>query len=284
MNTIDRLLEGSIDLHMHVGPDLPHEPRLQRRVDALEAATLARAAGQRAIVFKSHQYLTAPLATIVSKVVPDITLLGAMALNETVGGLNPRAVALAGDLGTRIVWFPTIDSANHKRIMKSSEPGITLLDEAGKLKPPVLDILDLIKKHNMVMATGHITAAEAIPLVEEARRRGITRIIGTHPHSLYSGFTDKEALDLADRGALIEFTLTSYMPPYATETPVAMIEQIKAVRPERAIITTDFGQIANPPPSEGMRLFIATLLARGIPEDDVELMAQTNPARLVGLE
>lgn len=283
MNAIDRLLEGSIDLHMHVGPDLPHEPRLQRRVDALEAATLARSAGQRAIVFKSHQYLTAPLATIVSKVVPDITLLGAIALNETVGGLNPRAVALAGELGNRIVWFPTIDSANHKRILKSPEPGITLLQD-GMLKPPVLEILDLIKKHNMVLATGHIAAAEAIPLVEEARRRGISRIIATHPYSLYSGFTHEEAVRLADLGALIEFTLTSYMPPYATETPSNMIEQIKAIGPERSITTTDFGQMANPPPSEGMRLFIATLLARGFSEDDVELMAQTNPARLVGLE
>ena len=62
MFNIDKLLQGSIDMHMHHGPDTSVTGR---RVDALEAAQQAEQAGMRAIVLKNHDYSTAPLAYIV---------------------------------------------------------------------------------------------------------------------------------------------------------------------------------------------------------------------------
>ena len=49
MNTIDKLVQGSIDMHAHYGPD----PRAERRFDALRGAQLASEAGMRAIPSQS---------------------------------------------------------------------------------------------------------------------------------------------------------------------------------------------------------------------------------------
>ena len=40
-------------------------------------------------------------------------VFGGVALNQTVGGLNPYAVELALRMGGRMVWFPTLSSAAH---------------------------------------------------------------------------------------------------------------------------------------------------------------------------
>jgi imidazolonepropionase-like amidohydrolase len=52
---------------------------------------------------------------------------------------------------------------------------------------------------------------------------------------------------------------------------------------EKCIMSTDLGQIWNPPPVEGMRMFIVTLIKYGISEKEIILMAKKNPAKLLGL-
>ena len=68
---IDKFLQGAIDMHMHTAPDI-----LPMRLDALEAARQAKEAGMKAIVLKNHFYNTAPIATMVSQLVPDIGVFG----------------------------------------------------------------------------------------------------------------------------------------------------------------------------------------------------------------
>lgn len=46
----------------------------------------------RAIVLKNHFDSTAPLAWVVSKVVPDLQVIGGVVLNRAIGGINPAAV------------------------------------------------------------------------------------------------------------------------------------------------------------------------------------------------
>ena len=48
-------------------------------------------------------------------------------------------------------------------------------------------------------------------------------------------------------------------------------------------MTTDFGQLVNPPPAEGMRMAIAALLDAGLAPAEVEALVKTNPHQLVGL-
>ncbi|HZA23096.1 MAG TPA: DUF6282 family protein, partial [Dehalococcoidia bacterium] len=76
MSNVDRLMEGTVDIHVHFAPD----PRVERRSDALEVAQQAAEMGMRGLVLKSHEYPTQPVAYTVSQIIPDITLIGGIAL------------------------------------------------------------------------------------------------------------------------------------------------------------------------------------------------------------
>ena len=82
MSVVEDLLQGSIDIHIHHAPD----PRVARKSNALQVALEAKEAGMRAIVLKSHEYPTVPLAYTVSQMVPDITIVGRICLNSESGG------------------------------------------------------------------------------------------------------------------------------------------------------------------------------------------------------
>src|ERR1700719_4522345 len=116
----DRVLDGTIDIHVHSDPD--NRPR---SIDAIDVAKLARARGMRAIVLKNHYDPTAALAYIVRKEVPGIEVFGGIDLNLTVGGMNPSAVehmaATTGGYG-RVVWMSTFDSKAHVHYSKQDRP------------------------------------------------------------------------------------------------------------------------------------------------------------------
>jgi hypothetical protein len=177
MSVIDELLAGSIDMHIHTGPD----PRVERKLNALQAASQAQAVGMRAIVIKSHEYPTAPVAYTVNQIVKDMTVFGSIALNLEVGGLNTYAVEASAKLGAKVVWMPTNHSANDMKRKNIAGKGITILDSEGKLLPSVKDILAIIKRYEMVLATGHLSKSEVFALVDEAERMDINKIVITHP-------------------------------------------------------------------------------------------------------
>ena len=179
------LVKGAIDIHIHPGPD----PNRRRRVSAYEAAIQARDAGMRAIVLKSHDYLTAPLAFTVQQFVPEIEVYGGVSLDYEVGGLNPAAVEAAGKLASKIVWMPTFSSKNDNEKHNIHGKGITILDQKGTILPVVREILELIKQYDMALATGHLSAQEIFVLLDEAIGAGIERIVITHPMSISFGPT-----------------------------------------------------------------------------------------------
>src|SRR5213593_2384291 len=94
-----------------------------------------------------------------------------------------------------------------------------------------------------------------------------------------------DVVTLAERGAMIEFTYLTCIPGgmAATEEPMTFARAMMAVGPERAIMSTDFGQDKSPHPADGMRLFIEEMLGCGVPAAAIDLMARRNPARLLGL-
>src|SRR5215510_7358621 len=226
---------------------------------------MAKAAGQPAVACKSHQQVTASLASLASRMVSGVTLLGGITLNKTVGGLNPHAVRMAGELGARILWFPTHHAAHHNSTLveggKGDNQGIRVLDAEGKLLPEVNEILDLVLRYDMLLGTGHISFAEALAVVEAAKAKGIKRIVANHPLSKNSS----------------RFTVAE------TSTPKETVDAIREIGASRCIISTDFGAYATPPPPEGLRMFIATLLNHGVAPEDVDLMARRNPAQLAAL-
>ena len=280
MSHADRILEGALDIHVHFAPD----PRVERRGSAIEIAKQARDMGMRGLVLKSHDYPTHPVAYTVSEVVPGITLIGGIALDVEVGGLNPMAVESTAKMGGRVVWMPTY-SARADRQYKGLSGGISVLGNDKRLVPEVYAILELIKSHDMVLATGHLSTEESMTLVAEARNLGIQRIVVTHATtmSFLTGMTLKDMKTLAAMGAYIEHCLHVMMPLTYRMTPRELVETITAIGTEHCIISSDFGQDYHPMPAEGMRMGIATLLQAGLEEVEVGMLVKDNPSRLMGL-
>jgi hypothetical protein len=277
----DTLVHGAIDMHVHHGPDA----HIQRCVDALQAALQAEKAGMRAIVLKNHDYPTAPLAYIVSQRVRNLSVFGSLSLDFAVGGLNPSAVETSAILGAKVVWMPTFSSANDRERLGLSGEGIRILDEKGKILPSVEEILNIVKSHDMILATGHLSKREAFALVDDAREKGLTKIVITHPLEKRVGapLSIDEQREMAEKGAFIEHCFLATMPLGDRLDPMKIIEAVRAVGAEHCLLTTDLGQDWNPPPAQGMRMMVATLLRCGLSVGEIELMIKTNPARLLGL-
>jgi hypothetical protein len=281
----DKLLSGAIDMHLHPGTNA------FCRIDALEAARHAKQAGMQAIVIKDHFVPTAPIAAMVNRLVPDFHVFGSICLDYEIGGLNTHAVEYSARAGARVVWMPTFSSANSRAQMRElgvplEGEGFSILDCNGRLLPEINPILAVIKKNDMVLASGHISPAETFALEKEARRLGINTFVVTHPldHEFFSqAFSKDDLIQLAENGAFIEFTFIALLASEFRHDPAEMVDVIRTVGAERCIVSTDLGQSFNPLPVEGLRMFIITLLKYGVTEDEITLMIKTNPGKLLGL-
>jgi hypothetical protein len=288
MYAIDGLMSGSIDMHVHFIPD----SLAVRRQDALRLAQSARDAGMRAVVLKSREYNTVPVAMLVSELVPEVSVFGSVTLDNEVGGLNPAAVLAAAPMGAKVVWMPTLTAANSKAKWESvnrqklSGPPQSVFDSSGKLRPEVKEIIQIVKKYDICLSSGHLSPRETFILVEEARAVGVTKIVITHALQgglIEEALTPDDVKQLAKSGAYIEHSLWGVMPTIGTTDLKWLVDSMKATGAERCIMTSDFGQDYHPPAPEGMRLFIASILRNGIDEKEIELMVKTNPGKLLGL-
>ena len=279
LSNVDRILEGALDIHVHFSPD----PKVERRAGAVEIALQAKELGMQGVVLKSHEYPTHPVADTTSELVPEVTVLGGVALDLGVGGLNIHAVEATANMGGRIVWMPTY-SAKADREAKGLDGGISLLDSSGSLVPEVHPILEMVKAHDMVLATGHISTAESMSLVAEARNMGINRVVVTHgtTMSFWTGMTLEDMKELAAMGAFVEHCIHVVMPTTHRMDPKDLAKTISAIGPEKCILSTDFGQDFHPMPAEGMRMGIATMLRSGMEEVEVGMLVKDNPSRLMG--
>ena len=280
MAAADRLIEDSVDIHVHFAPD----PRVDRRSDAIAVAESAKQLGMRSVVIKSHEYPTHPVAYTVSQMIEGISLIGGICLDVEVGGLNPMAVEASANMGARIVWMPTY-SARADREYRGLEGGISILNNRGRLLPEVYPILETIKQHDMVLATGHLSTGESLVLVDEARNLGINRVVVTHAStmSFWTGMTVEDMKAMAEKGAFIEHCVAVMMPLTSMMRPSELADLLWAIGPEHCILSTDFGQDYNPIAPEGFRMGMATLVQAGMEEVEVGIMAKDNPSRLLGL-
>ncbi len=287
---VEDLMHGAIDMHVHFHPDVPPFPSrlIARRLDAVQTAQQAKDAGMRAIVLKSHTYPTAAVAEIAAKQVPGIDLFGTIVLNHSVGGLNPLAVEIAAKMskGRAVLFMPTWNSAYQlskgaQGAPGSDQQGITLLDEKGKLKPVMHDILDIVKQYDMVITTGHTGLEEHLALVEEARSKGIRKVVVSH---VRQEFPVEARIRMADLGAIIEHSYLQTLSYKSRGDPTWIMESVKAIGAQRCSIVVDIGHVANPAPADAYRVFIATLIDLGLSEEEVRYLAQINPARLLDLD
>lgn len=294
---IEELLTGLVDIHIHAGPSL-----IPREVDSIEMAYEAERWGYRAIVIKDHHNPTASIATLINEKVikSDLRVFGGICLNNSVGGLNPKAVEVAIGFGAKIIWMPTVSSRNHinkeeghglkfpktVRELKVPEIPIDLLDSHGRLVPSAEEVLKVISGYpDIILATGHCTRDEVTVLVEKAHELGIKRLVVNHPTYM----VDASLEDMkywASLGALIEHTAVQSVPEsilYSTSVE-QIIKFIKAVGIERTVLSSDYGQVKNGSPAQGMAQFLELLIQSGFTINELKQMTQINPANLLGLQ
>ena len=275
-------LQGAIDIHIHQDPD--SAPRV---IDADDVARQAKAAGMRGVVLKNHWEDTASLAYMVRKMVPGIAVFGGITQDLAVGGINIEAVKHMADMKGgygRIVWLPTFDAQNQ---VKDKGPEVKV-SENGKLLPSVLKLLDYIaSRKQLALETGHVSAEEALMVIKEARARGIEHVVATHGMAGPTNLSVAQAQEAARMGAYIEFVYGAILEKGSKITLQNYADWIKAVGPAHCILSSDLGGARpyfRPMPTAGLLEYMTKLHQLGISVADINLMAKTNPAIVLGLK
>ena len=281
-------LNGIVDLHAHSAPD-----ESARSIDGVKLASLAQSRGLRAIVLKNHFESTASLAVLAAEAAPKLTVFGGVALNRTVGGVNPAAVehcvatrgVAAGPVRCKVVWMPTFHSEHMAKTGGTLDKKTHVsVSKGGKLLPEVLQVLDLIAKHNLVLATGHSSPEEDLMLVREAARRGVKRTVVTHPIHPMVGMTVEQAREAARLGAYLEFTGNSMIGIQKFVSFEEVAKQMRAVGLDHVVLSSDFGQAGNPLHPDGWQQLHDGFRKAGFSAHEWDTIAKRNPARALGLE
>ena len=290
------LLRGAYDTHVHIAPDV-----VERKIDDIGLALRIRELGMDGFCMKSHYTSTAERAGTVRAAVPEVDALGSIVLNRAVGGMNPLAVEVAGREGARIVWLPTVDSVNESH-ERDAPPGgrvpvwvklqldlreqgieippVPVVDADGRPLPETREVLEVVARHQMVLATGHLGGPEIFAMVDAAFAVGIETVVVTHPEFPSQDLGLEAQRELAARGALLERCFTT---PHTGKVGWdRWLEAIRATGPEHSVLSTDLGQVFNPAVEDGMGLMVDRLLEAGFTEEEVRKMAVTNTRRVAG--
>lgn len=277
----DPVLQGAIDLHAHYGPDV-----YPRYADAFEVVALAADRGMRAIVIKNHFTESASIAALIRKHgAQGIEVFGGIAMNTTIGGVNPQALRFMIDSSNglgRIVWLPTHDSAFEVAYNRQTRRSVTVTDDQGHLLPQTLEVLDLISANHLTLATGHLAGVEVLKVIDAARARGIEHIIVTHP-MLGGQYTDMSLPQLDEavaKGAYVEFVATEFENP---QHAAQIIETLRHIGPAHGFVSSDSGLVNHRNHTDALVLGIRALRDAGFSEDELSLLFRDNPAKLIGL-
>jgi hypothetical protein len=281
-------LKGVIDMHVHTNPDLR-----KRAYDDFELMEAAIRVGARAIVIKTHQGTTMDRAylcnrhnQIVHGNTNDFTMFGSITLNRQVGGINPRAVDVALQLGAKVVWLPTQSAINGlRRQNKALTDGVEVVRD-GKIVPELATVFSLIKEHNAVLGTAHIAPEESFIVIEAARKAGVKNIVVTHPEWWLVGMSlEDQARLVKDYDVILEHCYAQNMGGGKYKSNMeANLEAIKVCGYKNVMVDTDGGQVENPHWEIALQQYMQYLVDHGIPEEQVHYMTHTIPMNLLGLK
>jgi hypothetical protein len=205
-----RLISGVADLHVHGAPSLVPRHGLDHEVVGAHAQV-----GVDLAVLKAHEGSTAERAVLARERAgtDGVQVLGGIVLNSPVGGANPDAVEVSARLGGRVVWMPTVSAPAH--VASAARPELSVhrtlsfrqvdvLGEDGALLPAWQEVLDVVAAADLVLASGHLTCAEALVLFRAARAAGVRRMLLNHPRMPFLQWDDAAAPELARLGVVLE--------------------------------------------------------------------------------
>lgn len=286
-----------IDLHTHIGPSV-----MPRAVDTVEMLLEAQENNYAAFIVKDHYCPTMMSAVTAEQHNGNGTcrVFGGIALNNSVGGINLKAVDVAVAMGAKLIWMPTVSALRHKVMhsghgvafpaskgMSVAEEPIMYLNEDGTLQQEVLDVLDyLAGKPDVILATGHGSRDEIDTLIREAFARGVKRVLVNHPHYMI-GASLEDMVAWSKLGAYIELNAVAFVPDskfYSNPLEEACTI-IKAVGIDKIVLDSDYGQNGNGSPVKGLLRFIDMVReAAGLSEEEMETICYKNPAWLLSLD
>ncbi|HEX7811038.1 MAG TPA: DUF6282 family protein [Burkholderiales bacterium] len=284
--------QGTIDFHVHSEPDV-----FGRSMDDIDVAVLSKRKGMRAIVLKNHVTMTADRAVLAMKTVPGIEVFGGIVLNKAVGGINPAAVEwmhrMSGGRG-KVVWLPTFDSDMHVKTLVDPKGSGIVVAPGGVVTPQLEEVLKIIARENLVLATGHIHPEEVVAVVKRAKELGVKNIVITHGLTNIPGLSREQVLEVAQMGAVIEYCYMQsmagadahhgWMKHWKKVTLKDLARIIAMIGSDHVLLSTDLGQHANMTPPDGMEDMITGLLKEGVSRADIDQMTKITPASLLGLK
>ena len=183
-------------------------------------------------------------------------------MNKVIGGINPEAVEKGLKLGAKEIWLPNQSAKRHlEKMGKNPADGIELVRD-GKVVPELLDVFKLIRDHDAVLGTAHVSQEEAFVVVEEDQVRLVK-----------------------DYDVILERCYAQNMGGGAYKSNLPdNLEIIKEVGYEHVMVDTDGGQTENPHWELALEEYMQYLVDHGIPEEQVYHMTKTIPYRLLGIE
>ncbi len=295
--SVESMLKGVVDLHVHASPCL-----FARKASDLKIAEDYAARGGSALVLKAHHGDTVGRALAVTEALKGtFRVFGGVVLNHYVGGFNLYAVEGSLKTGAKIIWMPTIHALNHLRfygfpgynsfdseekeekISPSSVAGLTIFDPDKKIKKEVLEILSMIAKAEACLATGHLSKDETFALCRVARELKVERVLVNHPDFETLALSPAEQRELTGMGCFLEKTYLPLTPSWGGMHIKDLARNLQLVGPEHCVLSTDLGQTDNPMPGDGFQKFLEGLSAENFSLRDLSLMSQENPSHLLNI-
>ncbi|MDF2882138.1 MAG: hypothetical protein K0R54_2695 [Clostridiaceae bacterium] len=288
-----QILKGIIDIHVHAGPSVAN-----RALDAAEMLMEAQRVGYAGFLVKDHYFPSILGTKMIEKHLGDgsCKVYGSMALNNSIGLFNLKALDTARQMDAKIIYFPTVSTKKHIDDHKKAsfvgsgkasiqESPVVYVDEEGNMDPAAIEVLKYMAEYDMVLGTGHGSLWEIEHLVGKAVELGVKRILVNHPHYNVDASYEQMA-KWAKLGVYIELNVCVFKggSKIGTVDDIVAKEMIDACGVENIILDTDMGQYGNGSPVEGMYNFI-NLLERefGITEEEINIMAKKNPAKLLNI-
>lgn len=291
-DAIAKVLDGLVDTHCHSGPS-PMPREFDHAGGARDGWERLR---MRAVVAKCHHHNTQMDVLAQRSQLADIPteVIGAVALNSTVGGLNLAQVQLCLGLGGKVVYLPTVSSGRHidchAENLGFPTPTVTLTADRievvrdGAVVPELHPILDLVAEHGAVLNGGHLHPDDISACFDLAREKGVRKLVVSHPDFVI-GADPKQCASYIEAGAMIEHELHMYDPGARMRWPVEqLMEWISALGPENTLIGSDLGQAGFPRPVDAFLRVTEALLDLGLPENDLRRIVHDNPRELLALD
>ena len=275
------LIQGSWDLHIHTWPS-----HFERKTSDIELIREMDEVGMAGGIIKTHYEPTTGRAVLANEYAGGkAKLYGTVALNLTVGGINPFACESAFKMGARLIFMPTRDSKQHLSFGPSPDDffereGITIYDESGRIKPEVYDVLEVVRKYDAAIATGHLSPKESFDFCKLSRSMGIKTVL-THPDWVRTNVPLDMQIELASIGVKIEKVYQMVSMGYIS--PESYVNTMRKLGAENVVLSTDSAFVKEPSVTEANLLQIQLLLDSGFRDSEIRMMSKVNSEYLLGI-